>query len=234
MEMFWAAPPVTRTIAAAMLGSSILIWRLVSSFLITGPQLDIILDPFFLYRYGSSLERDSTRFQSPGDFLVYVVFVAVVIILTNAIYFGGFIFTKALILAVAYTYTQENRGQKATIYVLTFPIKWLPLVMLLITFVMGGPRSTMVQVTGLLAAHLYEFLTRIYPTYGGGRNYIQTPNFVRRWFATRTNTRSYGTAYAARSGGADAGRGSSTGFSSGGGLSALWNSRGSGRRLGGD
>ncbi len=120
------------------------------------------------------------------------------------------------------------------------------------TLVMGGLNATMIQASGLLAAHLYDFLTRIYPAFGGGRNYIVTPEFVRRWFAGPAGrrgptTRSYGTAFvpdiAGRAGtqqrggqqqparGASAG-GFASGFASG--VSGLWNNRGPGRRLGGD
>ncbi len=122
------------------------------------------------------------------------------------------------------------------------------------TLVMGGLNATMIQASGLLAAHLYDFLTRIYPAFGGGRNYIVTPEFVRRWFAGPAGrrgptTRSYGTAFipdtAARAGtqqraqqqparaaSGGLGGGFASGFASG--VSGLWNNRGPGRRLGGD
>lgn len=139
----------------------------------------------------------------------------------------------ALTLALAYTYAQDNRGKKVTIFIITIPVKWLPYAMLLMTFVMGGPGMALQQATGLLAAHLYDFLTRIYPTFGDGRNYIQTPAMVQRWFgATRPNiaARGYGTAY--RPATQQPSRGTSSGF--GGGMSNIWGSRGAGRRLGGD
>ena len=76
--------------------------------------------------------------------------------------------------------------------------------------------------TGLLAAHLYDFLTQLYPTFGGGTNYIRTPSMVKRWFGAdqrNTTTRPYGTAYrqAAQQVAPLSG----------------WSSRGQGQRLGG-
>jgi len=110
--------------------------------------------------------------------------------------------------------------------------------MLAMTFVMAGPTEAIRQATGLLAAHAYDYLTRIWPQFGGGRNYIQTPQIVRQWFARPAEsgqTRAYGTAFQGRpAGGAPAqnvgraGGGWTSGFSSG------WNGRGGGRRLGGD
>lgn len=104
--------------------------------------------------------------------------------------------------------------------------------MLLLTFVMGGPQAAMIQGTGLLAAHLYDFLTRLYPTFGGGRNYIFTPDFVKRWFGgdrPNINVKGYGTAF--RPPTTQSTQGRSTGI---GGFSGAWGTRGQGRRLGGD
>jgi len=67
---------------------------------------------------------------------------------------------------------------------------------------MDGPTAAKHQLAGLVAAHAYDFLTRIWPTFGGGRNYIKTPDMVKRWFggdvARPAQNRSYGTAFQAR------------------------------------
>ena len=56
------------------------IWRLITNFLITGPKFGMILDPYFLYTYASQLETSASRFSQPGDFFVYLVFCATVIL----------------------------------------------------------------------------------------------------------------------------------------------------------
>lgn len=58
------------------------LWRLITSLILTGPKLGMILDPYFLYTYGSSLETEAARFSQPGDFFVYLVFVALVILVS--------------------------------------------------------------------------------------------------------------------------------------------------------
>ena len=55
------------------------VWRIFTAFLITKPKFAILLDPYFLFQYGSAIERESSRFSQPGDFLVYTVFVGSVI-----------------------------------------------------------------------------------------------------------------------------------------------------------
>jgi Derlin-2/3 len=64
------------------------IWRPLTAFLITGPGLGILLDPFFLFRYGSELERNSPRFTHPGDFFTYIMFVALLIVVSGAVPLG--------------------------------------------------------------------------------------------------------------------------------------------------
>lgn len=84
---------------------------------------------------------------------------------------------------------------------------------------------------GIVAAHFYDFLTRIYPTFGGGKNYLVTPAFVRRFFAAskpRGEARAFGTAYRAT----DQTQGSSGSWTSS--FQSPWSRRGPGRRLGGD
>ena len=157
----------------------------------------------------------------------------------------GHTFLSALSLGLAYTFAMENPNSQVNYIIITFSAKYLPYAMLLLTFVMASPLAALHQATGLFAAHLYDFLTKIWPEHGGGRNVVHTPHFIRQWFEGPGGTpsrRSYGTAFAARtSTGAQnapqnqTGRagGWTSGFG-GGNAGNTWNSRGSGQRLGGD
>lgn len=142
------------------------------------------------------------------------------------------IFTSALVLAFAYTSTQDDRGQQATFFVITIPAQWVPYAMLFMTLVMGGVKAAMIQGTGIVAAHLHDFLTRIWPQFGGGRNLLPTPELFKRWFSVRERNTGYGVARAAH-GQSSASASTSTG-SSPGVLPESWRNRGSGHRLGGD
>ena len=62
------------------------LWRIFTAFLITKPKFAILLDPYFLYQYGSGLERESSRFSQPGDFLTYTVFVGGVIVVSPCLH----------------------------------------------------------------------------------------------------------------------------------------------------
>lgn len=112
--------------------------------------------------------------------------------------------------------------------------------MLVITMVLNGWPSALSESMGIVAAHLYDFLTRIYPTFGGGRNYLVTPMAVQRFFSRHTPNaghRGYGTAFQASasspaSQASQASQPSSRGWTSS--IQNPWGGRGAGRRLGGD
>ena len=132
----------------------------------------------------------------------------------------------ALIIAIAYTYSQDNRGRKIKFFIISMDVKWLPYAMLFLNFILNGMPSTQVQAMGIPAAHLYDFLTRLWPTFGGGRNLLPTPAFVSRWFggasgSDRIIVKKHATVY----------RPPPTTTSS---FSGGWGSRGQGRRLGGN
>ncbi|RDA93425.1 hypothetical protein CP533_2612 [Ophiocordyceps camponoti-saundersi (nom. inval.)] len=94
-------------------------------------------------------------------------------------YLGGLgfgTFLRALILAMCYTVTQDQRGMKANLMFITIPAPMTPYAMLAFNLLFpGGVSNMLLQLLGLLAAHLFDFLTRIWPEYGGGRNLIPTP-----------------------------------------------------------
>lgn len=129
---------------------------------------------------------------------------------------------------MAYTATQDARGQKAGFFFFTVPAQLIPVCMMVGTLLMSGPQGALLQLTGLVAAHLHDFLTRIYPEIGGGRNLAPTPAFFSRLVQTpRVLQRDYGTGI-----NPPQAAGSSTGAQPAGPLPDSWRTRGSGHRLG--
>ncbi|RKF64171.1 Derlin-2 [Golovinomyces cichoracearum] len=251
MDAFWKAPPISRTLAASafllsvsvytglvpgylviFLPESIFkfppqIWRLFTSFLITGKELSIIFDTFFIYQYGSRLESTSPRFTNSGDFIAYIFFGL------NIFVAGGYVFTTALVLAFAYTSTQDDRGNKANFFIVTIPAVWVPYAMLLMTTIMAGPDAAKVQLTGLIAAHLHDFLTRLWPKFGGGNNLFPTPRLLRSlWLSDQSNQtrRPFGTIISPKNPPNAVPSMRSTRDV----LPKSWQTRGSGHRLGGE
>ncbi|MCJ1472866.1 hypothetical protein MMC13_001515 [Lambiella insularis] len=248
MDAFWSAPPIARTLTALVLFESVAvygrllagqriifawpfiwtfppeIWRFFTAFFLSGPQLAIIFDPYTIWQYSSALETESPRFAQPGDFLTYILFVGAVIALSANYLFGSVIFTGGLITAIAYTYAQENRGKKIHFMVVTLDVKWLPYANIFLNFIINGLDATKVMILGIPAAHLYDFLTRLWPAFGGGRNMIRTPAFISRIFGgpQRVTVAKQGTIFRPPP------QTTTTSFQGG------WGSRGQGRRLGGE
>ncbi|KAJ5373613.1 hypothetical protein N7517_005619 [Penicillium concentricum] len=256
MDVFWQAPPVIRTLTALTLVQSALmygglldfywapfvpslifswrpqIFRLFTPFLLTGPSYSFLYDLYIMYRYGSAAERS----MGPGEFFIYLLFVAFSIMLTAGGYLGASILLSPLIMAFVYTYSQTNRGTKTRFFFFDIPVVFLPYAMLLLTMVSYGWHAAVVESTGIVAAHTYDFLTRIYPTFGGGRNFITVPPFVERYFTEHdpnSGHRGYGTARRAPRPAEEPSSASTSGSSWTSWTSSnSWNGRGSGRRLG--
>jgi Derlin-2/3 len=147
--------------------------------------------------------------------------------LLNRAFLGGAFFLQALIIAMAYTVTQDQRGLKSNFFFFTVPAQTVPYCML-IGSVLMNPGVVMQQITGIIAAHLHDFLYRLWPEFGGGPNILATPSLVSYLVQTpMVFQRHYGTAVRPT----DA-AGSSTGASEGSVLPDSWKTRGAGHRLG--
>ncbi|EFW99976.1 centromere microtubule-binding protein cbf5 [Grosmannia clavigera kw1407] len=210
MDAYFQMPPVSRILATAVFVTSCGV---------------------YIYSYVSQLEKGNPRFAKQEDLIWYLAFVSTTtLIFDTALGFNSGFYLQGLILALAYTVTQDQRGIKANFFFVTIPAQLVPYAMMLASLLMVGPAGIMLQLCGLAAAHLYDFLTRIWPEFGGGRNYLTTPAFVSRLLvlASRTQQQSFGTAIRG------AGTGAATTSGGGGPLPDAWRTRGRGQRLGGD
>ncbi|KAK3308896.1 Der1-like family-domain-containing protein [Chaetomium strumarium] len=255
MDAYWAAPPMARTLATAILITSVSvyfgllstswiyftedrlfrlppeIWRLATSFLLSGPQLGILLDPYFAYQYLKQLETQNPKFPRKEDVLWYLMTVGGFIILINRTVLNGVFYLPGLIMALTYTATQDARGVKTSFFFFTVPAQTVPYCMLVASLLMS-PGVIPLQISGIVSAHLHDFLTRLWPEFGGGWNLLPTPSLISRLVQTpRVFQREYGTAIRPPSAQAS---GSTTGAATGSVLPDSWKTRGTGRRLGGD
>jgi len=153
------------------------------------------------------------------------------IIVLNRTFLGGAFFLDGLVMALAYTASQDQRGVQSNFFFFTVPAQTIPYCMLLASLLMN-PGAIPLQVTGILSAHLHDFLTRLWPEFGGGWNILATPSFVSYLVRSpRAVQRDYGTAIRQRSASTT---GSGTGASTGSVLPDSWKTRGTGTRLGGN
>jgi Derlin-2/3 len=101
----------------------------------------------------------------------------------NSFVLGGVMFCQAMIVALAYYWVAlEDKSRKVNFYIIEAPAKFLPFIMLFVTLVQAGLGPTLVEATGIVAAHLYLFLTNIWPRVAGGPYLIFTPQWVHGLF----------------------------------------------------
>ena len=142
-----------------------------------------------------------------------------------------FALTRALIVALTYTATQQQQGLQVNYMFVPVPAPLMPYAMIGISLLFpGGIQDFFLGLYGLVAAHMFEFLTRIYPQLGGGPNLLKTPKVMTRLVRAVEGRISAISrpGFTAPSGDAS---GSSTGAESGP-LPDAWRTRGTGRRLG--
>ncbi|TGJ73234.1 hypothetical protein EYR41_000343 [Orbilia oligospora] len=226
------------------------LWRIFSSFFLTSKDLGILFDTYTIYKYGLDLE--TIHFNTSGDFLWYLLFNGTVILLLNSFLLGGMVFAQVMGIAFAYSWGQRNRGRNISFFFITIKAQWLPYAIAGITAIQS-PGSAFILTSGIISAHAYEFLTVLWPRFGGGSNLLPTPSFLKWSFeggpGTRTGgvggVRAYGTGFDARA--RDAGPaparaqgmfggdgGSATGSNPRQAAGASWRNRGAGHRLGTD
>lgn len=142
-------------------------------------------------------------------------------------YWGG-LYLKGLIMAMCYTAVQDKRGQKSNFFFFQVPAQSVPYCMLIWSMLLN-PGVIPLEVSGILAAHLHDFLTRLWPEFGLGPNLLPTPGFLSKLVQTpRFMKRTYGTAVQPKA----STSGSSAGASAGPVLPDSWKTRGAGHRLG--
>ncbi|KAI0884340.1 Der1-like family-domain-containing protein [Annulohypoxylon maeteangense] len=202
LNVYMGTPPIARTVATAVFLCSVAfytgmvsaepfifhyslifkyppgLYRLVTSFLLTGSGMSVLFDTYFVFTYLSQLEGNP-KFKNKADVIWYLIFVAGVICPLNAFFTEGMLLLHALLTALCYTATQDQRGMNAHFYIITIPAQLTPYCLLLVQLLFpGGWVSLKIGLTGLVAAHLHDFLTRIYPEFGNGINLIPTPGFL--------------------------------------------------------
>ena len=115
------------------------------------------------------------------DFAYALLFCAAVLV-ASTLLLPAYFLTSALIAVLLYLWSRENQAARVSFFGLfTVDGFYLPWVMVGWTLVSGG--SPVEELRGIVAAHLYHFLSREWPRAGGPQNLMATPEFVRQMVA---------------------------------------------------
>ncbi|KAI3921589.1 hypothetical protein MKW92_027049 [Papaver armeniacum] len=155
------------------------IWRLVSNFFFLGPfSVRFAVRLIMLARYGVQLEKGPFD-KRTADFMWMMLFGAFSLLIIAAVpmLWSPFM-AVSLVFMLLYVWSREFPNAQINIYgVVRLKGFYLPWAMLALDLIFGAPLIP--DILGIIAGHLYYFLTVLYPL-STGRNILKTPLWVQK------------------------------------------------------
>ncbi|KAJ6822999.1 derlin-1 [Iris pallida] len=168
------------------------IWRLLTNFFFLGKfSINFGIRLLMIARYGVQLEKGPFE-KRTADFLWMMIFGALSLLALSIvpIFWNPFL-GVSLVFMLLFVWSREYPNAQINIYgLVTLKAFYLPWAMLALDVVFGSPLVP--DFMGIIAGHLYYFLTVVHPR-AGGRNILKTPiwihRLVARWgIGMQTNT----------------------------------------------
>lgn len=155
------------------------VWRLITNFFFLGKfSINFGIRLLMIARYGVQLENGPFE-RRTADFLWMMIFGAVSLLVLSAIPMLWSPFLGiSLVFMLLYVWSREFPNAQINIYgLVTLKAFYLPWAMLALDVIFGSP--LMPDLLGIIAGHLYYFLTVLHPL-AGGKNIIKTPTWVHK------------------------------------------------------
>ncbi|KAF1872592.1 hypothetical protein Lal_00016428 [Lupinus albus] len=160
------------------------IWRLFTNFFFLGPfSINFGIRLLMIARYGVQLEKGPFDTRT-ADFLWMMTFGAFVLLVLSAIpIFWSPFLAISLVFMLVYVWSREFPNAQINLYgLVSLKAFYLPWAMFALDVIFGSP--LMPNLLGIIAGHLYYFLTVLHPL-AGGKNILKTPvwihKLVTRW-----------------------------------------------------
>ncbi|KAK3447373.1 hypothetical protein EUGRSUZ_A02914 [Eucalyptus grandis] len=155
------------------------VWRLITNFFFLGPfSFPFAFRLIIIAKYGVSLERGPFD-KRTADYVWMFIFGALSLLVMAAIPplyipFMG----PSLVFMIVYIWGREFPNARISIYgVVSLKGFYLPWALLALNLIFGNP--LMPDILGMVAGHLYYFLTVLHPL-AGGRNLLKTPRWANK------------------------------------------------------
>jgi Derlin-1 len=152
------------------------IWRVVTSFLFAGKlSFKFLVNVVFLYKHGRQLEEEEFRGR-PADYLFFVLFQGLVLVVFG-LYMEFPVLTLGMMMGIIYYWSRAFENVDVTFWFgITFKGQYLPWALCAFNMLLGG--FPVVQLFGILSAHIFYFMTVVYPTSRQCAPLISTPWFL--------------------------------------------------------
>ncbi|XP_058732223.1 derlin-1 [Vicia villosa] len=157
------------------------VWRLVTNFFFLGGfSISFAFHLLMLIRYGMQLEKGPFE-RRTADFLWMMIFGAFALLVLSVIvipFFRSAFLGVSLVFMLLYVWSREFPNAVVSFYgLVSLKAFYLPWTMLALDVLFGS--SIMPDLLGIIAGHLFYFLTVLHPL-AGGKNILKTPMWVHK------------------------------------------------------
>ncbi|KAK9266639.1 hypothetical protein L1049_021912 [Liquidambar formosana] len=159
------------------------VWRLITNFFFLGKfSINFGIRLLMIVRYGVQLEKGPFE-RRTADFLWMMIFGALSLLALSAIPMLWSPFLGiSLVFMLLYIWSREFPNAQINLYgLVTLKAFYLPWAMLALDVIFGSP--LLPDLLGIIAGHLYYFLTVLHPL-SGGKNILKTPMWVHKLVAS--------------------------------------------------
>ncbi|KAI7988561.1 Derlin-1 [Camellia lanceoleosa] len=153
------------------------VWRLITNFFFLGNfSINFGIRLLMIARYGVQLENGPFQ-RRTADFLWMMIFGAFTLLALSAIpWFWSPFLGVSLVFMLLYVWSREFPNANISIYgLVSLKAFYLPWAMLALDVIFGS--ELMPDLLGIIAGHLYYFLTVLHPL-ASGKNILKTPKWV--------------------------------------------------------
>ncbi|KAL9321625.1 hypothetical protein ACSQ67_009678 [Phaseolus vulgaris] len=155
------------------------VWRLITNFFFLGSfSLPFAMRLIMIAKYGVSLERGPFD-KRTADYVWMFLFGALSLLVISAVpYFRYPFMGVSLVFMIVYVWSREFPNARINIYgVVSLKGFYLPWALLALDLIFGNPLKP--DIVGMLAGHIYYFLTVLHPL-AGGHFKFKTPIWVQK------------------------------------------------------
>jgi membrane associated rhomboid family serine protease len=150
------------------------LWRPFTAATFLGPpSIGWLMSGYFLFEYGTSLERA----YGTAQYLVFL-FSQIILLTVFAVLFAQPFFTNSVITAMLHVLSRSMPHQKVRWLVFTVPYWSLPYGLMMSDVLQAGSATAALpHVLGILSGHFYYFHKYVWPK-TGGEDWLAAPGFL--------------------------------------------------------
>lgn len=150
------------------------LWRPFTAASFLGPpSIGWLMSGYYLFEYGSSLERA----YGTAQHLVFLLTEVFLLSMSSAL-FGQPFFTPSIITAMLHVLSRAMPYQKVKWLIFTVPYWTLPYGLMVADVLQAGSAAAALpHVLGILAGHFYHFHKNVWPKVGG-EDWLNAPDFL--------------------------------------------------------